>query len=103
MKPLRNLFLAIPLLTLVGCGCTSDEGGFTPVPGAVLPFRVGTKVTPNPVPPQAGKRKIDVFFLMDDSGYNPNTPGNPFNQPGMQFGDIVLQQGRKKQATAQAI
>jgi hypothetical protein len=103
MKSLRTLFLAIPLLTLVGCGCTSDEGGFTPLPGTVLPFRVGTRVTPNPVPPVAGRRRIDVFFLMDDSGFNPNAPGNPFNQPGMQFGDIVLQPGRKKQAVAQGI
>lgn len=103
MKSLRTLFLAIPLLTLVGCGCTGDEGGFTPLPGAVLPFRVGAKVTPIPVPPVPAKRKIDVFFLMDDSGFNPNSPGNPFNQPGMQFGDIVLQAGRKKQAVAQGI
>src|SRR5688572_25792179 len=86
MKSLRTLFLAIPLLTLVGCGCTGDEGGgFTPLPGTVLPFRVGTKVTPRAVPPTPSRKKIDVFFLMDDSGFNPNTPGNPFNQPGMLF------------------
>lgn len=103
MKSLRTLFLAIPLLTLVGCGCTGDEGTTTtPTPEVINNFRLGTKVLPFKATVVA-KTRIDVFFLLDDSGYDPNTPGNPTNKKGMVYGDIVLQPGRKKQATGQAI
>src|SRR5687767_12210227 len=98
MNSLRNLFMAIPLLSLVGCGCVSDEGGGGGQPSAIRTFLVGTRVNPIPVQPQAAKIRIDVFFLMDDSGFNPN--GVPANQPGFVYGDVSYfptQPGRKKQ------
>ena len=104
MNSLRNLFMAIPLLSLVGCGCVGDEGGFSPSPNVIRPFVVGTRVTPIPVQVAPGKIRIDVFFLMDDSGFNPN--GVPANQPGFVYGDISYfptQPGRKKQQAARAI
>lgn len=105
MKSLRNLLLAIPLVTLVGCGCNEDDGlliPFTPE-RQVNPFRVGATVPPIPVrAAQAGPKRIDIFFLMDDSGIQAIAA-----QRGMVYGQFALETPdvttRKKQATAIAI
>lgn len=103
MKSLRNLFLAIPLLALVGCGCNSDEFfRVTPNPTSILPFVIGSRIPPIPVPPVNAPKRIDVFFLMDDSGIAPNQPGGIASQAGMVYGDLLLDT-RDKQITAQAV
>ncbi len=105
MKTLRTLSMALPLLVVAGCGCTSDEGGgFTP-PNRNGPFRIATRIAPVPVdPPRTppAKKRIDVLFLMDDSGVSPASGGTAV-QGGMIYGDIALQPGRKKQTVARAI
>lgn len=105
MKTLRTLSMALPLLVMAGCGCTSDEGGGFISPNRNGPFRIATRIAPVPVDPPTtapGKKRIDVLFLMDDSGVSP-VAGGTAAQGGMVYGDIALQPGRKKQTVARAI
>lgn len=66
----RTLFASLALLSLVGCGCT-DDSFFGSSPEAVpSSLRISTLVPPCAIePPEEGRkvRRIDVFFLLDDS------------------------------------
>lgn len=105
MKTLRTVLSSLPLLTLVGCGCTGDEGGGFFAPERVQAVRVATNVLPIAVePPDTPEEptRIDVFFLIDDSGLAAAAGGGPA-QAGMVYGDIAGQPGRNKQGVAIAI
>jgi hypothetical protein len=105
MKTLKHLTMALPLLVLAGCGCTSDDGGGFLSPSRSGPFTIATRVAPIPVeppPPTPGKKRIDVLFVLDDSGVSPAN-GGIGAQLGMVYGDIALQPGRKKQTIARQI
>lgn len=105
MKTLRTVIMTLPLLTLVGCGCTGDET-FSTSPERTQAVRIATNVLPvsvRPPDPEPEVIRIDVFFLLDDSGLSPAAGATSPQQAGMVFGDIAGQVGRKKQATAIAI
>ncbi len=102
MKSLRTLLLSLPLLGLVGCGCTEDDGFLTGPrsPDRTLePFQIRGVVDPIPVRTVQGPKRIDIFFLMDDSGIQAIAA-----QRGMVYGQFPLetpdQTTRKRQATA---
>ncbi len=86
---LKNLTMALLLLTVAGCGCNDDSfppGSSPLIINSVL--GVATNAPGVPVPPPQDRRQvipIDVFFVIDDASFmTRETLGNvPFN-PGDQ-------------------
>jgi hypothetical protein len=88
MKALKTLAIAATFAALSGCGCDDRPPGGTPTQ-ATTAVRKGTQACPSGYLALAQVRKIDVFFLLDDSR-------------SMENGRLVPS-GRNRTATAQGI